>query len=520
NLLIAQQAVANTSDNGAAVDTLDELQTLITNALTAGNQSLSVIQTYALQNTTPAPAPTNGTPPTLNDYTNAGVTGVTVNNRTAINDALASANITNTSVPTTAAVQQLVDAYLAIFAAANSTDNLPAVNPAQAQYGYIGVTGVDNNAKTSLLGDAIDLKANADVDTIGAIQALADSVTAVMNQANGVSGLTQAQLTALGVTGLTSDNLPAVLQAIANTADNGSGVDTLGELQTLVTNTGTAAATARSVIVTYADANGGTAPTVNDYADAGVTGVDNTRLAALNNALATASVVGTQVDTTAEAQNFVNAYNALFTLADGLGNTSEPAYPARASYSTIGVTGVDTNLKSNLLSSAIDEKVMADIDTVAEIQTLANATAAVMAAAAGDTSLSVADLQNLGITGVDANNLAYVVDLINNTSDSGSDVDSVEKIQALINPSLGSSAPALFTLGVYADRNAQTLPASGTAPTLTDYSDAGATGVDANNIASMNDALASTAVISSSIDTTVKLQQLVDAYLAIFAAAN
>lgn len=522
NLSIAQQALANTVNDGSDVDTLADLQTVITNALTAGNQALSIIQTYALQNTSPAPAAPTGTAPTVSDYTHAGVIGVTVNNLASVNDALATAAITDTSVSTTAAVQQLVDAYLAILAAANSVDNLPAVNPAQAQYGYIGVAGVDNTAKTSLLGDVIDLKSNANVDRVYAIQALANSVIAVMNQANGVSGLTQAQLTSLGITGLTSDNLPAVLQAIANTDDSGSGVDTLTDLQSLVSTSSTNAATARSVIATYADANGGTAPTLSDYATAGVQGVDSTHLAAFNSALASVLVVGTQVDTTVEAQNFVNAYKALFTLADGVGNTSEPAYPANATYGTIGVVDVDNNFKSNLLSSAIDKKVLANIDTVAEIQALADAAVAVMAAAAGDTNLTATDLQNLGITGVDANNLAYVVDLINNTTDSGAEVDSVDKIQALINPSLGSSAPALFTLGVYADRNAQPLPTlpSGTPPTVSDYADAGATGVDTNNLASLNDALATAAVLSSSIDTTVKLQQLVDAYLAILNAAN
>ncbi len=513
NLLIAQQAVANTSDNGAAVDTLDELQTLITNALTAGNQSLSVIQTYALQNTTPAPAPTNGTPPTLNDYTNAGVTGVTVNNRTAINDALASANITNTSVPTTAAVQQLVDAYLAIFAAANSTDNLPAVNPAQAQYGYIGVTGVDNTAKTSLLGDAIDLKANADVDTIGAIQALADSVTAVMNQANGVSGLTQAQLTALGITGLTTDNLPAVLQAIANTANNGSGVDTLGELQTLVTNTGTSATAARSVIVTYADANGGTAPTVNDYADAGVTGVDNARLASINSALATASVVGTNVNSTAKLQTLVNAYNTLFALADGNNNTDNSSNPTAVTYSLIGVTQANNSNNTSLLGDAIDLKNNADIDTLSELQNLSDAVAAVMACAAGNTGPTAAQLTLLGITGVTSSNLPVALQAIANTVDTGDAVSTLSGLQAVIDAALNTGSTALTVISTYAQQN------SGTAPSVSDYADAGVS-VAANQLSAINSALATPNVQSTHVDTSVEVKALVEAYQAVFALAD
>ena len=44
----------------------------------------------------------------------------------------------------------------------------------------------------------------------------------------------------------------------------------------------------------------------------------------------------------------------------------------------IGVTGVDTPTKTNLLGDAIDGKTFADVDTVAEVQALADAAAAVM----------------------------------------------------------------------------------------------------------------------------------------------
>jgi hypothetical protein len=60
-------------------------------------------------------------------------------------------------------------------------------------------------------------------------------------EAAGGTAPTKAQLDLLGLTGVTPDNLTAVHNAIAATADDGTGADTLGELQAVVTAAVTAA---------------------------------------------------------------------------------------------------------------------------------------------------------------------------------------------------------------------------------------------------------------------------------------
>jgi len=86
------------------------------------------------------------------------------------------------------------------------------------------------------------------------VQALADAAAAVMSGAAGSTAPNQAQLAALGITGVTPANLAAVQAAIAATTDNGTGVDTLSELQTVVTNAVNAAATTTAALDTLGPA--------------------------------------------------------------------------------------------------------------------------------------------------------------------------------------------------------------------------------------------------------------------------
>ena len=126
-----------------------------------------------------------------------------------------------------------MDAYQAILANADGTAN-NATSPSAADYTKLGVTGIDTAAELGLLGDVIDGKTAADVATPAALQALADAAQAVMTGAAGGTAPTLAQLQALGLTGVTAGNLAAVQTAIAGTADDGTGVDTLAELDALI----------------------------------------------------------------------------------------------------------------------------------------------------------------------------------------------------------------------------------------------------------------------------------------------
>ena len=117
----------------------------------------------------------------------------------------------------------------------------------------------------------------------------------------------------------------------------------------------------------------------SQFTQAGVTGVTASNLAAINSALDSTSVTGTQVDTTSKIQDLVNAYSAILSGADG-NATNNNATATDAQYALVGVTGVST-ASASLLNDVVDGKAASDVSTVANLQTLAYAANAVSAGA-------------------------------------------------------------------------------------------------------------------------------------------
>ncbi|WP_146100146.1 FG-GAP-like repeat-containing protein [Limnohabitans sp. TS-CS-82] len=499
NLAAVQTALAATADDGTGVDSLTEIQALVTQAQAAflAAQAVAALSAYDGTNTAPS----------LANYTAAGLAGVSSANLSAINSALAAlpANATGT----VAQLQTVVDAYTAVLATAEGTASSA---PTAAQYAALGVTGLTGNtasATASLLGNLIDGLSSADVDTVAELQALANAASAVVAAASGGS-VTLAQLQALGITGVTADNLAAVQTALSATADDGTGVDSLIEIQALVGQV-QAAVTAVQALATLSAYDGNTdAPTSLDYTAAGVTGVTDSNLDAINSALA--NLPANATGTAAQLQIVVSAYSAVLSAADGIAGNTTTA-PTAAQYTALGVTGLTGNTASataSLLGNLIDGLSSADVDTVAELQALANAASAVVGAASGG-SVTLAQLQALGIMGVTADNLAAVQTALAATADDGTGVDSLTEIQALVTQaeSAFAAAQALAVLSGYDGTN--------TAPTSLDYTAAGVTGVTDSNLDAINSALAN--LPANATGTAAQLQIVVSAYSAVLSAA-
>ena len=459
--LAAVNAKILAQSTGAA-DTAPEVQALVDTA---------AAMAAALETIAAAAQADNATSGNLaaSVFATAGVTGVDGTNLSAIRSALDSTPVNGLAADTTAEVQTIVDAYNAIKA---NADSAATANATQAQYAAVGVTGVDSAVKTSLLGDVVDAKAFADVDTVGELQALATAAAAVMTGAAAGTAPIKAQLEALGITGVTDANLASVQAAIAATADDGTGVDTLSELQTVV-NTGAAnAAAALSAIAAAAQANNATDANVaaSVFATAGVTGVDANNVAAIQSALNDTDVQSAQADTAAKVQTIVDAYNAILAEANDTANTAgngtadaNPASnPTAAQYAAIGVNlgaaptdaATDTETLA-LLNAIVGGKQTADADTVAEVQELARIANAIQLTAAGGTpnpALAVADLTKLGLdtTGVNSSNLPTLLAAIAAKSDTGSETDTLAKLQTLVDnldkvaPTTPASAPASY----------------------------------------------------------------------------
>jgi hypothetical protein len=441
-----------------------------------------------------------------------GVTGVTEDNLASVNDALNDADVTGEQANTAAKVQAIVDGFNAILANADGTAN-NAINPTQANYTAIGVSGVDTAPEVSLLGDVIDGKNRTNVDTVSQVQTLANAVQAVMN-----GNPTEAQLAALGITGVTSANLGTVQAALATPVD-ATQLNTLAGVQSVVNN----AIYATGAIQDAAQNNTATAttPSVAQYLAAGVTGVDANNLAAINDALNDPDVTGAQADTTAKVQAIVDGFNAILNNA----TIAATPNPTLSNYAAIGVNGVDSAVKVNLLGDVIDTLAPADVSQVAQVQALADAVSAVMTAAAvstgGTSTLSKAQLEALGITGVTDDNLSAVRAAIVATADDGNAVDSLSELQSLVSIAATNAANALTALGTFAQANTQGLATpTGAVPAVSLYAQAGVTGVSDSNLHAINDALASLAVDSTAVSTTAQVQAIVDAYNAILGEAN
>ena len=109
-----------------------------------------------------------------------------------------------------------------------------------AQYTAIGITGVSGQAAPGnalgLLNNAVDAKPADGVDTVPELQTMANAAAAIIAGAAGGTAPTAEQLTAIGIVGVTPGSLAAIQQAIAGTPDDGTGVDSIGELQTITNN--------------------------------------------------------------------------------------------------------------------------------------------------------------------------------------------------------------------------------------------------------------------------------------------
>ena len=312
----------------------------------------------------------------------------------------------------------------------------------------------------------------------------------------------------------------------AISAASSSQVDSLAELQALVTAAVNAYNNAFNVISAYAQANGGTAPQSSTYIDFGIVNVSN--VSAINSALASTSVIGTSADTPVEVQVIVDAYNRILLEANGaIADASVANNPSMADYQVIGVNlGAISNVSAYgtnglaLYNDIVANKANADVDTIAELDALADVVSRILEMASGASpspALSPTDLALIGLTGVTPSNLTELVNQLAGTPDNASAITSLSSLQALAN-SAALRAQAINEISAYANANQATNTV--TEPTVTTFSNASVANVNAQNIGAMNSALATSLVTSTQTGTTQDIQTIVDAYNRILAEAN
>ncbi len=519
---------------GRIVDTAGNTADITTRAVLPGSNSLhlsttledpfTTIQNFAQNNSNPDPTSWIGTVPSVNHYAQTRVVGVDTSNVDAINTALATSYLNAIQVDNLTKLQGVVDAYNTILALADEQESVPTLNnPSYTMYGLIGVQGVDSG-KGYLLTDVIDLKNKTDVDTVPEIQALADAVTAVKNAALNGTSMSQVHLEKLGIKNLTTDNFDVALKAIINTHDFFK-VDTLDELNDVISTAITSFNSALSAIKLYALNNTGITPTKQQYINAGITGVTDSNLVSINSALASATVTDLNVSRPLQIQSLVNAYNKVIEAADNKNNIATVDNMVAAQYALIGVTGVDSDVKKSLLGDVIDLQLPTGVDTANKVQALADAVTAVMSVANGNTTaLSQVQLQSLGVDLSGVTDFSKVIAAIDATNDDGTGVATLDDLQLLISRVIGSANTALQVIVKFAEVNKASSPAlpdvGTTVPDVSTYDAAGVVGVMQSNVAAINDALMTLSVNGAAVGTTAKLQAIIDTYKTVLALAD
>jgi hypothetical protein len=494
NLAAVLASIALTADDGSGVNSIDKIQAIATAAAAQVRSfALAVIAAYDGTNTVP----------TGDNYTNAEVTGVTSGNLTTINSAIAA--LSSTATDTTIEVQAVVDSYIAVLTAADGLNNDNS-SLTSTQFQALGLSSIDSAVEVSLLNDVIDVSGAAAVTPQSKLVAMAAAVSGIMATAAGteaIPALTAASFTALGIPGVTAANLSYILAAIAATADNGSGVSTLAALEAIVAQAvADATAAALANISGYTGSN--TAPTTGDFANAGVTGVTTSNIAAINTALA--AMPASARDSAAEIQALVDAYTLVLAGADGIDNNNLNL--SATQYTAMGLSQIDTAAKAGLLNEILDTKTPAQVDTIAEVNTFAQIVSDIFLTAVGGTPaqpLTIASFTAIVITGVDSTNLALILAAIEATNDDVSGVDTLAEIQALVASVRSTQTVALAVIRDYDGNNTQ--------PVLSTFAEAGVSGVTIANLDGINEYLAT--MTAAQTDTFAEVQALIDAYNAL-----
>jgi hypothetical protein len=431
---------------------------------------------------------------TTAELNSIGLSDVTDANIAAIRSAIGASADDGEGVKSVTQLKDIQSAYLKVLAQADSlkgntvdTSKTPTASELQTLGVTLGKAGSKDDAQQvnalKLLNDVLDGLNNAAVDTVAEISALATTIDKVMNVSKAVNnadaiavGLMASELTGLGLSGVTTDNLAQVVEAIRLTqSSDGSKVNTFKQMQSAID---------LGVIMQYAESDLGTpghiSPSLAQYQSAGVVTVDSGINKAISNVSAINSAVealkADSVNSAAELQTLVNNYSKLLSLADGSKTT--PAKPLTlADYMGLGAltkfdatTGAIDGSKSakatdssnsqsvaslKLLNDVIDAKSAGQVDSIAEINALSIVVDKLLdqALLSPLTTLTVNDFNSsqgasLGIQNVTDNNLSQVFTELRAASKDltdGSAIDTLSEIQSLV---------SLAVLKFYADNPA------------------------------------------------------------------
>ena len=479
------------------VTTLDDLQQLVNAAIARRVLDLAAASIAAFDGT--------GTAPSVADYRNAGVIGLSAANLELMNSFVGPLSAAATD--SNAELQALADALTKLQAAANQNDDNSSALTAD-ELATLGVTATMSPGLLALVNNGLDVANLSDIDSPAELNSLVALGQALFTSAaTGTSAnLTVADFARLGLTSVTADNLAAVLALVRTSGSDGSGLDSLDKINALVSAANNVAV-AQAAIAKISQYAGDPAPAVSDYLSAGVTSFSPSLVGVVNSFMLNLSV--TQSQTLEQIQAVSDSVNKLKTLSDGTPDTG-------ANLTAQDLTALGFSLSSSielaLLNSILDRLPFSAVDSHEELAAIIAKVRALIAAADSGAALTTGDFLALGFANMTADATAFLNQRIAGTADNGTGVDSFQELDALVQLALADAKQA-EALSVITNFNG-----SNQAPILADYLDSLITGVTSANLAIINSFFAG--VSASASDTAQKIQAVVDAVNALAAGAD
>jgi hypothetical protein len=298
-----------------------------------------------------------------------------------------------------------------------------------------------------------------------------------------------------GVTGVDSKNIDAVNRMVTRVYSY--QVNTTTEIQSYVDRV----VTAHNRIKAYADDNTKSRPSVKDYEDFGfykiITGGN---LVGINRFVDNTNSSG--VDSFSKVEVFVNKVVKAITLIENYSSSKNNQKPIVQDYIDAGVTGVDSK-NIDAVNRMVIRVYSYQVNTTTEIQSYVDRVVTAhnrIKAYADDNTKSqpsVKDYEDFGFYKIiTSGNLTGINKFVDNTNSSG--VDSYSKVKVFVDRVIN----AIDTIENYSSSQSNPLP------TVSDYSDAGVTGVNSVNIDDVNEAVKDT--YSNNVNTTSEIQSVVD----------
>jgi hypothetical protein len=501
NLAAVLAAIAATPDDGLGVDSFSELRQLIDDAVTDAAAALSLISSFTGSNVAP----------TLSTYTDAAISGVSVANISAVNSLIA--QLASSVTDTSAEVQEAVNAYVALLNTADGVANgVDAITLAQFQTLGLGV--INTASESQLFNSVVDVASVSSIDTWAELDYLASIVNRISVLAAGGTPsppLSADDLARLGITGATSNNLTEILNAIAATTDDGSGISSLSLLQNVV-NLGitNAIANSRAVIANYEGSSG--VPSLGDFVNAGVVGVSSANVSSVNSFLAV--IASSESDSQSEVQATVDALSKVAAAANGFADGGSSLNGS--DYAALGLANINTSSEINLLNDVLDSKSAQAVDTHTELAALASIVERIIGETAGTVAspaLTPQDFAALGIVGVTTNNIEAILSAIRGSGSNSTPITDLSSLRTLVATAIEQARDAAFLVISQFDTSPNSV-----APSLVDFANAEVNGVTVGNIASMRTAFA--VIDSSASDSTSEISAVVSGFVAVLAGAD